>query len=89
MHYRRLVDLLGQAGKSREALNLVKGMLVEPNDTVLGALLGACGILSNIIMAERMLELVEKLNSVRGLNDDAYYMLHSNIYISFWKMAQG
>ncbi|KAL2519919.1 Pentatricopeptide repeat-containing protein [Forsythia ovata] len=90
-HYGCLVDLLGRAGKLLEAFNLVKGMPVEPNDTVLGALPGGCRINSNTVTAEHVLELVGKLNSGCGSNDDAHYVLLSNIYAASerWQKAEG
>ncbi|KAI3460513.1 hypothetical protein Pfo_017176 [Paulownia fortunei] len=90
-HYGCLVDLLGRAGKLKDALNLVKGMPMAPNDTVLGALLGACRIYSDTIMAENVLELVSKLNSYHSSHDDAHYVLLSNIYAASdrWEMAEG
>lgn len=37
-----MVDLLGQAGKLKEAFNLIKGMKIMANARVWGALPGAC-----------------------------------------------
>ncbi|XP_022850310.1 pentatricopeptide repeat-containing protein At3g21470 [Olea europaea var. sylvestris] len=90
-HFGCLVDLLARAGKLQEAFDLVKEMPVEPNDTILGALLGACRIHSNTVMAERVLELVGKLNSGCISNDDAHYVLLSNIYAASerWQKAEG
>ncbi|KAK6115639.1 hypothetical protein DH2020_007908 [Rehmannia glutinosa] len=90
-HYGCLVDMLGRAGKLQDAFNVVKGMPIAPNDTVLGALLGACRIHSDTIMAENVLELIGKLNSQHGSHDDAHYVLLSNIYAASerWEMAEG
>ncbi|KAK4433745.1 Pentatricopeptide repeat-containing protein [Sesamum alatum] len=90
-HYGCLVDLLGRAGKLQDAFNLVKGMPMAPNDRVLGALLGACRIHSDTIMAENVLELVSKLNSYHVAHDDAHYLLLSSIYAASerWEMAEG
>ncbi|KAK7351056.1 hypothetical protein VNO77_10209 [Canavalia gladiata] len=41
-HYGCMVDLLGRAGRLRDAYDLIKRMPMKPNDTVLGAMLGAC-----------------------------------------------
>lgn len=41
-HYGCVVDLLGRAGLLTEADDFIKRMPLEPDDTVLGALLGAC-----------------------------------------------
>lgn len=71
-HYGCVVDMLGRAGKLQEAMDLVEGMPVEPNDTVLGSLLGACQIHSDTVMAEKVLELVGKLNSDYRSHDDGH-----------------
>lgn len=43
-HYACMVDLLGRAGRLKEAFNLMKGMKIMANAGVWGALLGACHI---------------------------------------------
>ncbi|KAL2941687.1 hypothetical protein RDABS01_030037 [Bienertia sinuspersici] len=40
--YRCVVDLLGRAGKTEAAYELIKNMPVDPNDSVWGALFGSC-----------------------------------------------
>lgn len=84
-HYGCLVDLLGRAGKLQEAYNLVRSMPVAPNDTIYGALLGACRIHSDTAMAEKVVELV------RNVSYDAHYVLLSSIYAASerWEMAEG
>lgn len=79
-HYGCVVDMLGRAGKLQEAMDFVEGMPVEPNDTVLGALLGACQIHCDTVMAEKVLELVGKLNSDYRSRDNGHYVVLSNIY---------
>ncbi|KAG8389795.1 hypothetical protein BUALT_Bualt01G0015600 [Buddleja alternifolia] len=90
-HYGCLVDLLGRASKLQEAFKLVKGMPMAPNDTVLGALLGACRIHSDTIMTEDVLQFISEMNSCNGSYDDAHYVLLSNIYAASerWEMAEG
>ncbi|RAL48390.1 hypothetical protein DM860_005814 [Cuscuta australis] len=41
-HYGCMVDLLGRAGRIQEAVQLIRGMAVEPTPGVWGALFGAC-----------------------------------------------
>lgn len=84
-HYGCLVDLLGRAGKLQEAFELVKEMPMGPNETVLGALFGACRIHSDTIMAKNVLELINELNS------DAHHSVLSSIYAAAerWVMAEG
>ncbi|CAH9115360.1 unnamed protein product [Cuscuta europaea] len=89
-HYGCLVDLLGRAGKLEEALDLIKQMPINPNDTVFGSLLGACRIHCNMDIAERVLEEAEKLNSSSRSCDGCHYVLMSNIYAASdrWEKAE-
>ncbi|XP_051150940.1 pentatricopeptide repeat-containing protein At3g21470 [Andrographis paniculata] len=90
-HYGCLVDLLGRAGKLQDAYSLVRGMPMVPNDTILGALLVACRIHSDTVMADNVLELVRKVSFNCGIHDDAHYVQLSNIYAASekWEMAEG
>lgn len=90
-HYGCLVDLLGRAGKLEEAYNLIQGMPVEPNEKVLGALLGACLIHSDTYMAERVLRKIENLNYIGNSSDPRHYVLLSSIYAvsEKWQKAEG
>ncbi|XP_058088197.1 pentatricopeptide repeat-containing protein At4g08210 [Magnolia sinica] len=58
-HYCCMVDLLGRAGCFEEAERLITNMPYEPDETILGSLLGACGIHKNFKLgkwiAERLL----------------------------------
>ncbi|KAA8538328.1 hypothetical protein F0562_027849 [Nyssa sinensis] len=89
-HYGCLIDLLGRAGKLKEAYDLIKRMPVKPNDTVWGALLGACRIHSDMVTAERVLGEVEKPDSGTDGDDDSHYVLLSNIYAASdrWEKAE-
>ncbi|GAB2242338.1 hypothetical protein Droror1_Dr00019113 [Drosera rotundifolia] len=51
-HYACMVDLLGRAEKITEAYDFIKGMPVEPDFFVWGALLGACRQHGEIDLAE-------------------------------------
>lgn len=90
-HYGCVVDLLGRAGRLEEAYNLVKGMPIEPNEKVLGALLGACRIHSDIDMAELVLKEIEKLKCRSNSSDPKHYILLSSIYAASekWEKAEG
>lgn len=79
-HYGCVVDMLGRAGKLQEAMDLVDGMPVEPNDTILGSLLAACQIQCDTVIAEKELELVGKLNYDYHSRDEGHYVVLSNIY---------
>ncbi|KAG6426388.1 hypothetical protein SASPL_110611 [Salvia splendens] len=82
-YYGCLVDLLGRAGRLEDAFNLVKRMPMEPNDAILGSLLGACRTYSDTYMTEKVLEFITELSH--------HYMLLSNIYAASerWEMAEG
>ncbi|KAF2311291.1 hypothetical protein GH714_021550 [Hevea brasiliensis] len=77
-HYTCIVDLLGRAGRLKEALELVKTMPIEPHGGVWGALLGACRIHGNpdiaTIAASHLFEL-----EPNGIGN---YIILSNIYAS-------
>eukprot|EP01018_Ginkgo_biloba_P039547 Gb_03571 [translate_table: standard] len=75
-HYACMVDLLGRAGQLDEAYNLIKTMPLEPDAGVLGALLGACRIHSNIELGEWVAEQLFELEP----ENVGYYVLLSNIY---------
>ncbi|KAK3426259.1 hypothetical protein EUGRSUZ_F02747, partial [Eucalyptus grandis] len=89
-HYGCLVDLLGRTGRLEEAFKLIKGMPVEPNDAVWGALLGACRIHSNLEMAEDVLKDIRTLHHNKDSHDDSHYVLLSNIYAASdkWEKAE-
>ncbi|KAL6504499.1 hypothetical protein OROGR_026422 [Orobanche gracilis] len=90
-HYGCLVDMLGRAGKLQYAFDVLKGMPMAPNAKVLGAMLGACRIHYDTLMAEKVLEFVNKLETDHDSHVDAHYLLVSNIYAESerWEMAQG
>ncbi|XP_037409520.1 putative pentatricopeptide repeat-containing protein At3g15930 [Triticum dicoccoides] len=76
MHYGCIIDLLGRAGKLREALETIGKMPMKPNSAIWGTLLAACRVHGNSEMgelaAERLLEL-DPENSMA-------YVLLSNLY---------
>eukprot|EP00257_Ricinus_communis_P020197 XP_015579374.1 putative pentatricopeptide repeat-containing protein At5g52630 [Ricinus communis] len=50
-HYATLVDLLGRAGKLQEALAIIKGMPIDPTESVWGAFLTGCRLHGNTELA--------------------------------------
>ena len=86
-HYGCMVDLLGRAGRLKEAYDLIKRMPMKPNDTVLGAMLGACRIHSDMQMAEQVMKVIDA-DSVAGA--DSHNVLLSNIYAASekWEKAE-
>ena len=88
-HYGCLVDLLGRAGRLREAYDLVKRMPMKPNDTVWTAMLGACWIHLDKEMTEKIVkERTQNVNMVTA--DDSHYVLLSHIYAASdkWEKAE-
>ncbi|GMH21590.1 hypothetical protein Nepgr_023432 [Nepenthes gracilis] len=85
-HYGCLIDLLGRAGRFKEALDVIKGMPMKPNDAIWGSILGACRMHSEIAIAEQVLEDVGRI----GSDNDSHYVLLSNIYAASqrWEKAE-
>ncbi|KAE8690809.1 Pentatricopeptide repeat-containing protein [Hibiscus syriacus] len=89
-HYGCLVDLLGRAGRLKEAFGLVKRMPMKPNDVVWGALLGACKIhVDNNVLEQVMQEVVGTDNDLDS-GDNSHHVLLSNIYAASdrWEKAE-
>lgn len=85
-HYTCIVDLLGRAGRLKEAYDLVKEMPYEPNHAVWGALLGACVIHENVDLGETA---AKKLFELEPGNTGNYVLL-AKIYSASgrWKDAE-
>ncbi|XP_052189535.1 pentatricopeptide repeat-containing protein At3g22690 [Diospyros lotus] len=81
VHYGCMVDLLGRAGLLNEALNLIKGMPMEPNNVIWGALLAACRTHKNDTMAAYAADKITKSGDCRS----GIHVLLSNIYASAGK----
>eukprot|EP01018_Ginkgo_biloba_P007200 Gb_03578 [translate_table: standard] len=75
-HYACIVDLLGRAGRLKEAEEFVNKMPFQPTASVWGTLLGACRIHDNMELGKRAAECLLKLEP----EDTATYVLLSNIY---------
>ncbi|KAJ0075054.1 hypothetical protein Patl1_34576 [Pistacia atlantica] len=75
-HYGCMVDLLGRAGRLKEALEVIKNMPMKPNSIVWGALLGACRVHKDAEMAEMAAKQILELDPDNG----AVYVLLCNIY---------
>ncbi|KAI3819048.1 hypothetical protein L1987_12870 [Smallanthus sonchifolius] len=85
-HYGCLVDLLGRAGRLKDAYRIVTTMPMRPNDMIWGALLGACRVHSDLNMANLVLERIKSQDSC----DSSCYVLMSNIYAASerWETAE-
>lgn len=75
-HYACIVDVLGRAGFLQEAIDIVKGMPMEPNACVWGALLNSCRMHKNTEVAEGAASRLFRLDSKQS----GSHMLLSNIY---------
>eukprot|EP01018_Ginkgo_biloba_P039548 Gb_03572 [translate_table: standard] len=75
-HYTCIVDLLGRAGQLEEAYNVIRTMPLEPDAGVLGALLSACRVHSNVEIGEQVAEQLFELEPA----NIGYYILLSSIY---------
>uniref|UniRef100_A0ACD5W4L5 Uncharacterized protein n=1 Tax=Avena sativa TaxID=4498 RepID=A0ACD5W4L5_AVESA len=75
-HYTCMVDLLGRAGRLKEARDLISSMPMPADGAVWGALLGACKIHKNVEIGEEAFEHVIKLEP----SNAGYYVLMANIY---------
>lgn len=75
-HYACMVDLLGRAGRIKEAEELINKMPIEPSASVWGALLGACRVHGDIELGKRAAENLLKLEPQCA----GTHVLLSNIY---------
>ncbi|XP_072954482.1 putative pentatricopeptide repeat-containing protein At3g11460, mitochondrial [Typha angustifolia] len=75
-HYACMVDLLGRAGRLKDAQELIESMAVEADGAVWGALLGACKIHKDVEIGELAFDRVIELEPTNV----GYYVLMSNIY---------
>jgi pentatricopeptide repeat protein len=75
-HYACLVDMLGRAGRIKEALEVVKSMPMRPSGSIWGSLLNSCRLYGNVSLGE---VIAEQLFELEPSNPGNYVML-SNIY---------
>ncbi|KAJ0969457.1 hypothetical protein J5N97_022334 [Dioscorea zingiberensis] len=55
-HYASMVDMFGQAGMLREAMNFIKNIPFKPDESIWGLLLEACRIHGDLVLAEEVAE---------------------------------
>ncbi|XP_020083795.1 pentatricopeptide repeat-containing protein At1g20230-like [Ananas comosus] len=75
-HYACMVNLLGRAGKLREAYDLIEQMPMEADACIWGALLSSCRVYGNVSLGETAAEKLFELEPGNAGN----YVLLSNIY---------
>ncbi|KAM3347558.1 hypothetical protein ACQJBY_021481 [Aegilops geniculata] len=76
MHYGCMIDLLGRAGKLREALETIGKMPMKPSSAIWGTLLAACRVHGNSEIGELAAERLLELNPENSM----VYVLLSNLY---------
>ncbi|XP_078433998.1 tetratricopeptide repeat (TPR)-like superfamily protein [Wolffia australiana] len=75
-HHACMVDLLGRAGKLREAHALITSMTLEPDAVIWGALLSACRVHKDVKLGELSAQKLFELDP----KNCGYFVLLSNIY---------
>ncbi|XP_024983742.1 putative pentatricopeptide repeat-containing protein At5g37570 [Cynara cardunculus var. scolymus] len=75
-HYACKVNLLGRAGRVREAYDILIGMPVEPNASAWGALLWACRIHGDVSLGKEVAARLFKIEPQNAAN----YVLLSDMY---------
>lgn len=77
-HYGCMVDLLGRAGKVKEAYGFIKDMPMQPNAVIWRTLLGACSLHGHLALAQTARAKLSELDP-KHCGD---YVLLSNLYAS-------
>ncbi|KAL4562719.1 hypothetical protein LXL04_026749 [Taraxacum kok-saghyz] len=80
-HYACMIDLLSRSGKINEAEKLLHEMVIEPDATVLKALLSGCRVHGKIELAEKTANALFEL----APHDAVPYIILSNMYSSTGK----
>ncbi|KAK9290926.1 hypothetical protein L1049_009105 [Liquidambar formosana] len=75
-HYACLVDILGRAGRIKEALEVVRNMPIKPSGSIWGSLLNSCRLYGEISLAEVIAKCLFELEPKNPGN----YVMLSNIY---------
>ncbi|GAB4850090.1 hypothetical protein Ancab_029389 [Ancistrocladus abbreviatus] len=85
-HYACLVDILGRAGRIREALEVAETMPMEPSGSIWGSLLNSCRLHGNVSIGELAATRLFKLEPENPGN----YVILSNIYANagMWKQVE-
>ncbi|PIN26378.1 hypothetical protein CDL12_00864 [Handroanthus impetiginosus] len=85
-HYGCLIDLLGRSGQLEEAMEVVKGMRIPPDEVVWGSLLNGCKIHRRTDLAEFAVKKLIEINPKNG----GYSAMLANLYgeLGKWDEAQ-
>ncbi|XP_020212802.1 putative pentatricopeptide repeat-containing protein At3g15130 [Cajanus cajan] len=85
-HYACMVDLLGRAGRLKEAKDLIEKMPLKPNVGIWQTLLSVCRMHGDVELGKQVGEVLLRLDG----NNPANYVLMSNIYADagYWKESE-
>ncbi|XP_052118262.1 pentatricopeptide repeat-containing protein At1g33350 [Arachis duranensis] len=75
-HYGCLIDLLGRAGRLDEAMEVIRGMSMEPDEVVWGSLLNGCKVYGRMDLAELSAKKLVEIDPYNG----SYGIMLANIY---------
>ncbi|MED6220057.1 hypothetical protein PIB30_041371 [Stylosanthes scabra] len=75
-HYGCLIDLLGRAGRFDEAMEVIRGMSMEPDEVVWGSLLNGCKVYGRTDLAELSAKKLVEIDPDNG----SYGIMLANIY---------
>ncbi|XP_077210393.1 pentatricopeptide repeat (PPR) superfamily protein [Tasmannia lanceolata] len=75
-HYGCVIDLLGRVGRFDEAMEIIKGMRIEPDEVVWGSLLNGSRIHGNMELAEFSVQRLLEIDP----NNAGYVVMLANIY---------
>ncbi|XP_074316674.1 pentatricopeptide repeat-containing protein At1g33350 [Silene latifolia] len=80
-HYGCMVDLLGKAGRFEEVMDFIKGMKVEADEVIWGALLNGSKIHGNTGLAELAIKKLIEMDP----NNGGYISMLGNLYVELAK----
>lgn len=85
-HYACMVDLLGRAGRLKEAKNIIDRMHLKPNAGIWQALLSACRMHGDVELGREVGDIVLRLDGDNPVN----YVMLSNIYADagYWNECE-
>jgi len=85
-HYACMVDLLGRAGRLKEAKNLIESMPLKPNVGIWQTLISACRVHGDLDMGREVGDILLRMDGSNPVN----YVMVSNIFADagYWKECE-
>ncbi|KAL4603350.1 hypothetical protein ACB092_10G118000 [Castanea dentata] len=85
-HYACMVDLLGRAGRLKEAKNLIESMPLKPNVGIWQTLISACRVHGDLDMGREVGDILLRMDG----NNPVNYVMISNIFADagYWKECE-